>query len=70
MNIGSSQTMEEINLVIGRAISSLISSGIEVEKSSILAQLRQSEEQAVDGMKMIYAQAIRLVTEDHPRARD
>lgn len=58
MDIDTSQAMDEINLAIGRAVSSLISSG----KNSILEQLRESERQAVDGMKKVYAGAISMVT--------
>lgn len=53
--------MDEINLAIGRAVSSLISSGKEVEKESILEQLRKSEKEALDGMKAVYASAIDLI---------
>lgn len=62
MDIITSQAMDEINLAIGRAVSSLISSGKNVEIHSILEQLRKSEKEAVDGMKEIYAGAIRMVT--------
>ncbi|CAK6500136.1 hypothetical protein PANPA_00061 (plasmid) [Pantoea sp. Nvir] len=61
MDIVTSQAMDEINLAIGRAVSSLISSGKNVEKHSILEQLRESEKEAVDGMKKVYADAIGMV---------
>lgn len=63
MDTGSSQSMDEISLVIGRAISSLISSGKRVEKDSLLEQLKLSETRAVDGMKTVYATAITLIAE-------
>jgi len=66
MDIITSQAMDEINLAIGRAVSSLISSGQNVEKQNILEQLRKSEEEAVDGMKEIYAGAIGMVTGKTP----
>ncbi|MGJ0191399.1 hypothetical protein ACR6A7_03535 [Pantoea sp. RRHST58] len=53
--------MDEINLAIGRAVSSLISSGKEIRKESILEQLRKSEKEALDGMKAVYASAIDLI---------
>lgn len=61
MNIVTLQAMDEINLAIGRAVSSLISSGKEVGKESILEQLRKSEKEALDGMKAVYASAIDLI---------
>ncbi|PNK70195.1 MULTISPECIES: hypothetical protein [Pantoea] len=66
MDIITSQAMDEINLAIGRAVSSLISSGKHVEKHNILEQLRKSEKEAVDGMKEIYAGAIGMVTGKTP----
>ena len=66
MDIITSQAMDEINLAIGRAVSSWISSGQNVEKQNILEQLRKSEEEAVDGMKEIYAGAIGMVTGKTP----
>ncbi|WP_033748353.1 hypothetical protein [Pantoea sp. NGS-ED-1003] len=66
MDIITSQAMDEINLAIGRAVSSLISSGKNVEKHNILEQLRKSEKEAVDGMKEIYAGAIGMVTGKTP----
>jgi len=66
MDIITSQAMDEINLAIGRAVSSLISSGKNVEKLNILEQLRKSEKEAVDGMKEIYAGAIGMITGKTP----
>lgn len=54
--------MNKINRVIGRAVFSLIASGKDVDKNSILELLKQSEKQAGNGMKNVYAEAIRLVT--------
>lgn len=63
MDIDNLQATDEIKIAIGRAVSSLIASGKPVEKNSILKQLMLCEKQATDGMKKIYAAAIRLVTD-------
>lgn len=47
---------------MGRAVSTLITSGKSADKNTILEQLRQSEKQSVDGLKRVYAEAISLVT--------
>ena len=62
MDINIGQAMDEINIVIGRAVSTLITSGKSADKNTILEQLRQSEKQSVDGLKRVYAEAISLVT--------
>jgi len=62
MDINIDLAMDNINIVIGRAVSSLIASGKNVEKNTILEQLRQSERKAVDGLKRVYAEAISLVS--------
>ncbi|EKK5268923.1 hypothetical protein NNQ28_08955 [Cronobacter dublinensis] len=62
MGIVKPEDMDDIYRVIGKAVSRLIASGIPVETDNIIAQLKDSEEQTVDGTRQIYAEAIRLVT--------
>ncbi|ELY2735395.1 hypothetical protein ACI00D_000617 [Cronobacter dublinensis] len=61
MGIVKPEDMDDIYRVIGKAVSRLIASGIPVETDNIIAQLKDSEEQTVDGTRQIYAKAIRLV---------
>ena len=61
MGIVKPEDMDDIYRVIGKAVSRLIASGIPVETDNIIAQLKDSEEQTVDGTRQIYAEAIRLV---------
>jgi len=51
-------------MVIGHAVSSLISAGKRVEKEGILEQLQKGKAQAVDGMNDVYESAIRLVASE------
>lgn len=62
MGVVNPENMDAIYRVIGKAVSRLIVSGIPVKTDNILAQLRDSEEQTVDGTRQIYVEAIRLVT--------
>lgn len=66
MDIVFPHAADEINVVIGRAVSSLIASGKSVDAGNILEQLKQSEKMAVDGMKAVYASAIKIVAASLP----
>lgn len=66
MDIAFPHAADEINVVIGRAVSSLIASGKPVDAGSILEQLKQSEKMAIDGMKVVYASAIKTVAASLP----
>lgn len=58
-----SEDSDDIYRAIGLAVSLVISSGKTVSRENILAQLRELEEQSVDGTKKNYADAIREVTQ-------
>ncbi|MFW3571451.1 hypothetical protein [Kosakonia cowanii] len=64
MDIISSERVSEVYMVIGHAVSSLISAGKRVEKEGILEQLQKGKAQAVDGMNDVYESAIRLVASE------
>ena len=61
MGSGSSDNMENIEEVIGHAVSSLLKSGKKVDEQEILAFLKQQEAQAADGRKKLYGRAISVV---------
>lgn len=62
MDVDKSETKYDIYAVIGHAVSRLIASGKPVETDNILAQLKESEAESVDGMKHLYADAARIVS--------
>lgn len=64
MDIISSERVSEVYMVIGHAVSALISAGKRVEKEGILEQLQKGKAQAVDGMNDVYESAIRLVASE------
>lgn len=64
MDIISSERVSEVYMVIGHAVSSLITAGKRVEKEGILEQLQKGKAQAVDGMNDVYESAIRLVASE------
>lgn len=64
MDIISSERVSEVYMVIGHAVSSLITAGKRVEKEGILDQLKKGKAQAVDGMNEVYESAIRLVASE------
>ncbi|MGJ0479989.1 hypothetical protein [Pantoea agglomerans] len=59
-----SEDSDDIQNAIGLAVSRVIASGKPVNTENILAQLRESEENSVDGTKKIYADAIRKLTQE------
>lgn len=59
----SPDRMEDIQSVIGHAISSLLNSGTEVGPQEILAFLKEQEAQSVDGRKKLYGGAIAVFEE-------
>ena len=56
--------VENIEEVIGHAVSSLLKSGKKVGVQEILAFLKQQEAQSVDGRKKLYGRAISVVAGD------
>lgn len=56
------QSINDINQAIGRAVTTLITAGVPVEKYAILAELQESEAQAIDGVKKIYGEAIQFIS--------
>lgn len=64
MDIGESKNMNDVYTAVGHAVSTLMKSGKTVGTDSILAQLRHFEEQSVDGMRKIYAEAIHMVSSE------
>lgn len=64
MAVDDSKNMYDVYTVVGHAVSALISSGKTVGTDSILAQLKHFEEQSVDGMKKIYAEAIQMISSE------
>lgn len=64
MGTSSPDIMENIQSVIGDAVSSLLKSGEKVGVEEILAFLKQEEARSVDGRKKLYGQAIRIVAGD------
>jgi|GEM_PF-593565 len=64
MDIISSERVSEVYMVIGHAVSSLISAGKRVEKEGILEQLKAAKAKAVDGMNEVYESAINLVARE------
>lgn len=59
-----SEDSDDIQKAIGLAVSRVIASGKPVNTENIMAQLRESEENSVDGTKKIYADAIRKLTQE------
>ncbi|QNQ21275.1 hypothetical protein HF650_16805 [Kosakonia sp. SMBL-WEM22] len=64
MDIISSERVSEVYMVIGHAVSSLISVGKRVEKEGILKELKAAKAKAVDGMNDVYESAIRHVASE------
>lgn len=64
MGTSSPDIMENIQSVIGDAVSSLLKSGEKVGVEEILAFLKQEEARSVDGRKKLCGQAIRIVAGD------
>ncbi|AWP35265.1 hypothetical protein B9D02_22090 (plasmid) [Pantoea vagans] len=60
----SPDNMENIQSVIGHAVSSLMKSGENVGVEEILAFLKQQQAGSVDGRKKLYDRAIRAVAGD------
>lgn len=52
----------EIFMVIGQAIKNLTTSGKVLNIDNLIAHLKISEEQSLNGMKLLYADAIRSIT--------
>ncbi len=59
-----SEDNDDVNRVIGRAVSVPIASGKSLNKAGIQALLRDSEQHSVDGASKVYADAIRKVTRE------
>lgn len=53
---------DEICMVIGQAIKNLITSGKVLNIDNLIAHLKLSEGQSLNGMKLLYADAIRSIT--------
>lgn len=70
LDIEKSKKMYDIYAVIGYAVSCLIALGKPVETENILAQLKLTERESVDGMKKLHAEAIRMVTNDKYKASE
>lgn len=63
MGSANPDRMDDIQSVIGHAISSLLNSGAEVGPQEILAFLKEREAQSVDGRKKLYGRAIAVFEE-------
>ena len=63
MGSDSPDKMENIQSVIGLAVSRLLESGKEVGTEEILVILREEESKSVDGRKKLYGRAIRFVAD-------
>lgn len=61
MDAEKSESKYDIYALLGHAVSSLLASGKSVKKDNILAQLSRGREHSVDGMRMLYDEAIRMV---------
>ncbi|WP_323169465.1 hypothetical protein [Pantoea agglomerans] len=64
MSTDSPDNMENVQSVIGHAVSSLMKSGEKVGVEEILAFLKQQEVRSVDGRKKLYGRAIHVVAGD------
>lgn len=61
MDADKSEEKYDIYAVLGHAVSCLLASGQPVENDNLLMQLRKLEEQAIDGMRKLYAEAARMM---------
>ncbi|MDY0890308.1 hypothetical protein [Kosakonia sp. CFBP8986] len=62
MNVENSERKYDIYAILGHAASSLLASGKPVDEDNILTQLSLGREKSVDGMRMLYDEAIRMMS--------
>lgn len=62
MEVHKLNSRDAVNWAIGQAVSSLLAAGLSVGKDNILNNLRESEKNAIDGMRQVYIDAISFVS--------